>query len=61
VRGITQRSPRGGVSGAAAARTLPLTLTVRIRFNFSRHDRPAWSAAQAPLPRKMRDSDERDE
>src|SRR3974390_50116 len=33
----------------AAARKLALTLTLRTRFNFSEHDHPAWSAAQAPL------------
>src|SRR6516165_1946057 len=41
--------------GGAAARKLALTLTLRVRFNFSEHDRPAWSAAQAPLPREMRE------
>ena len=41
--------------GGAAARKLALTLTLRVRFNFSEHSRPAWSAAQAPLPREMRE------
>jgi len=41
--------------GGAAARKLALTLTLRVRFNISEHDRPAWSAAQAPLPREMRE------
>jgi hypothetical protein len=42
-----QFAPPGGVYPASGIK-VPSTLILKIRLIFSNHDRPAWSAAQAP-------------